>query len=256
VWKSRVLEKLRKDEPVLCAKQNITNAWITEIIGLVGFDCVWLCMEHCTGDYAGVEHCIRAAKLHGMDAMVRVSKAGYSDIIRPLELDAAGLMYPHCMDEAEAAQAVRTVRFHPLGRRPIDGGNLDGEFCLIPPADYVAQSNREKFLIVQIEDKEALDHIEAIVRTDGIDAVFVGPGDLSHSLGEPGRADHPRIVKAIEAVAEACRKHNKHWGVPLSPATVRRYYDMGARFLTTCGDVVGLCAHFKDNLEATLGALP
>ena len=255
MWESRVLAKLRRDEPVLCAKQNVTNAWVTEIAGLVGFDCMWLCMEHCTGDYAAVEHSIRAAKLHSMDAMVRVSKAGYSDMIRPLELDAAGVMYPHCMSPQEAAQAVWTLKFHPIGRRPIDGGNIDGDFCTLPLAEYVARSNEQKFLAVQIEDKEAVEHIEAIAATAGIDIVFIGPGDLSHSLGVPGQAEHPLIGEAIERVEAACQRHGKHWGLPVSSATIRAYYDRGARFFATCADVIGLRQYFKDNLEAVRRAL-
>ena len=255
MWNSRVLAKLRRNKPIICAKQNITNAWITELIGLAGFDCVWLCMEHCTGDYAAVENCIRAAKLHGMDAMVRVSKAAYPDVIRPFELDAAGIMYPHCMDPCEAARAVRLTRFQPIGLRPVDGGNIDGDFCTVPLTDYMAHANSQKFVIVQIEDKEAIEHIDAIVATEGIDAVFVGPGDLSQSLGVPGQADDPRIVEAIEAVAAACAKHGKHWGVPTDEENIRKYYDMGARFLTMGADVIAIHQYFKDGLEAALGAL-
>ena len=134
--KSRVLEKLQKDEIVLCAKLNITHPWIVEMAGMAGYDCVWLCMEHCTPDYTSIENCIRAAKVYNIDAMVRVDKAGYSSVIKPLELDASGIMYPHCMDEEEARNVVKMTKFAPVGRRPIDGGNLDGRFCSIPAKEY------------------------------------------------------------------------------------------------------------------------
>jgi 4-hydroxy-2-oxoheptanedioate aldolase len=176
-------------------------------------------------------------------------------MIRPLELDAAGVMYPHCMSAQEAAQAVWTLRFHPIGRRPIDGGNIDGDFCTVPLQEYVTRSNEQKFLAVQIEDKEAIEHIEGIVATPGIDVVFVGPGDLSHSLGAPGETDHPAVIETIERVERACRRHGRHWGLPASTATIRTYYDRGARFFATCADVVGLHEYFKGNLEAVRGAL-
>ena len=164
-------------------------------------------------------------------------------------------MYPHCMDGCEAARAARLTRFHPIGLRPVDGGNIDGDFCTVPLTDYMAHANAQKFVIVQIEDKEAIEHIDAIVATEGIDVVFVGPGDLSQSLGVPGQAGDPRIVAAIEAVAAACAKHGKHWGVPTSEANIRKYYDMGARFLTMGADVLGIHQYFKDGLAAALGAL-
>jgi len=255
VWDSRVLAKLRKNEPVVCAKQNIANPWITETVGLAGYDFIWLCMEHCTGDYGAVEQCIRAAKLHGMDAMVRVNKSGYSDVIKPLELGATGLMYPHCMDGEEAANAVRMARFQPIGRRAIDGGNLDGEFCSHTLADYIAHANEHTFLIAQIEDKEAIEHVDAIVGTHGLDAVFIGTGDLSHSLGTAGQYDNPEIVRTIDTVAEACKKHGKHWGLPVSMETIKQYYDMGARFFAAGADVVGLRLYYRDCLEATRAAL-
>ena len=254
--KSKVLEKLRKNEPVLCAKSNITNPWITEIIGMSGYDCIWLCMEHCTGDYVSIENCIRAAKIHNMDTMVRVNKSGYSDIIKPLELDASGIMYPHCKNKKEAEKVVSQTKFFPVGRRPIDGGNLDGEFCTIPLKEYTQQSNENKFLMVQIEDKEAIPHIDDIVKTEGIDAVFVGPGDLSHSFGRPGEVGIPEILKVIQKVAESCKKYKKQWGIPVSGETVKKYYDMGARFFAFGADVVGLYEYFKSNLVNVLKELP
>ena len=96
--KSRVLEKLRKNEPVFCGKTNIGSPWVIDTIGVGGYDCVWICLEHCPTGYDALENCIRAAKVYDMDIMVRVDKAGYPGIIKPLELDAAGIMYPHCMD--------------------------------------------------------------------------------------------------------------------------------------------------------------
>ena len=249
------MSKLRKNEPVVCAKQNIASPWITETIGLAGYDFVWLCMEHCTGDYTAIEQCIRAAKLHGMDSMVRVNKSGYSDIIKPLELGATGLMYPHCMSGEEAASAVRMSKFQPVGRRAIDGGNLDGDFCAHTLAEYTAHANENTFLIVQIEDKEAIEHVDAIAATPGLDALFVGTGDLSHSLGKVGQYDSPEIVETIDAVAAACKRHNKYWGLPISKDTIKGYYDMGARFFTAGADVVALRLFYRDCLKATKAAL-
>ena len=253
---SRVLRKLRKNQPVICAKSNITNPWITEIIGMSGHDCIWLCMEHCTGDYLSIENCIRAGKIYNMDTVVRVNKSGYSDIIRPLELDASGIMYPHCKSKEEAEELVRIAKFYPLAKRPVDGGNIDGDFCNIPLKEYMTYSNENKFIMVQIEDKEAIEHIDGIVKTNGIDIIFVGPGDLSQSLGMPGEINRPEICKVIDEVAKACKKHNKPWGLPVSEESIKKYYDMGARFFSIGTDVVGIYQYFKSNLKEVLKELP
>lgn len=252
---SRVLRKLKNNEPVLCAKSNITNPWIAEIIGLAGYDCAWLCMEHCTGDYKDIENCIRAGKIYDMDTMVRVNKSGYADIIKPLELDAAGIMYPHCKSKKEAEELVRMAKFYPVGRRPLDGGNIDGGYCTIPLKDYMAHSNEHKFVMAQIEDKEAIEYIEEIAKIEGIDIIFVGPGDLSQSFGIPGETNNSQILKIIDKVARACKKYHKPWGLPVSKENIRNYYNKGARFFTVGADVVGIYQYFKNNIEESLKKL-
>ncbi len=207
VWKSRALEKIRRDEPVLCGKQNVISPRITEIVGSCGLDRVWLCMEHSTGDYAAVEECIRAGKVYGMDTMVRVAKTGYPDVIRPLEVDAAGIMYPHCRDADEARKIVEMAKFPPLGKRAVDGGSVDGQWCKYPLKEYFAHVNAHRFLCVQIEDVEAIEHVEPICAVEGIDIVFVGPGDLSAGLGDPGNIEHPEIVGLTKRVAAACAEN-------------------------------------------------
>jgi 4-hydroxy-2-oxoheptanedioate aldolase len=241
--KSRVLERLRRNEPIWCAKTNLTDPNVVEIMGHLGVHCVWLCMEHVPINPESVHNHIRTAKGMGMDAMVRVSKGSYTDLILPLEMDAAGIMVPHCMSGMEAREIVRQVRFHPQGRRAWDGGNSDGPFCLRPPAAYHAFANAERFLIVQIEDREAVDAMEDIVSTDGIDVFFLGPADLSHSYGVPGELDHPHVRGAIDKLADLCRKHHKHWGMPCPPAKAPELMAKGARFLAAGADVIGIIEH-------------
>ena len=206
---SRVLKKLRKNEPVICGKSNISSPWITEMIGMAGYDCVWLCMEHCPASYKDIEDCVRAGKIYDMDAAVRVNKSGYSDIIKPLELDATGIIYPHCKSKEEAGQLVKNTKFYPLGCRPVDGGNIDGSYCNLPFKEYIAKSNENKFVMAQIEDKEAIDEIDEIVKVDGIDIIFIGPGDLSQSFGIPGEMNNSTIAGAIDKIANTCKKYNK-----------------------------------------------
>jgi 4-hydroxy-2-oxoheptanedioate aldolase len=225
---------------------NTFDPVVMDMIGLFGFDCVWLCREHGGLDWDRLGHLIRTASLNDMDTLVRVSKGSYSDFVRPLELGATGLMVPHCRDEIEARQIVRQTRFHPLGLRPIDGGNSDGRYTLIPVKDYMQQANENTFVIVQIEDVEALDKIDQFAAVEGIDVLFIGPGDLSQSLGAPGQSDHPRIAETIARVAEACRRRGKHWGLPMSLETAPKYVQMGARFLACGADVLGLKEYYGE----------
>ncbi len=243
--RSIVLDKLRRDEPVWCAKTNLTDPSVIEIMGHLGVHCVWLCMEHGPLDLQVLQHQIRTAKMGGMDAMVRVAKGSYSDFIRPFEMDATGIMVPHCMSGAEAAEIVKTTRFQPLGMRPLDGGNADGPYCMRPVKEYLSFSNEQRFVLVQIEDKEAVDCMEDIVATDGIDVIFLGPGDLSHSYGVPGEYDHPLVLEAIDKLAALCAKHKRWWGMPCPPEKAPELIAKGARFLAAGSDVTQLAAGFR-----------
>lgn len=246
---SVVLRKLRAGEAIWCAKTNLTDPSVIEIMGHLGIHCVWLDIEHVPIDLQTIHHQVRTAKMMGMDSLVRVAKGSYSDWIRPLEMDATGIMVPHCMSGEEARHIVRTVRFQPQGLRPWDGGNSDGPFCLKPAKEYHQFANEQRFLIVQIEDRESVEVMEDIIATPGIDVIFLGPGDLSHSYGIPGEIDHPLIKDAIDKMAELCAKHNRFWGLPCPPAKAPEMLKKGARFLAAGADVIAIAENFKSLRE-------
>jgi len=238
--RSKVLEKLRAGEVVNCFKQNVEGSRATEIAAMTGFDCVWTDMEHTATDWETVEKQVLATKCHDTDILVRINRGGYSDYVKPLELDATGIMVPHCMGLADAQNIARMTRFHPIGLRAIDGGNADGGYCLIDFNEYLVQANRERFVIIQIEDPEPLDELEEIAQVEGIDMIFFGPGDFSQSIGAPGQFNHPLLLETRRRVAEVCRKHGKFAGTPGSLANMEELIDMGYQFLNIGADVVGL----------------
>ncbi len=237
---SRVLAKLRAGEVVNCFKLNLSDARAVEIAALAGFDCLWLDMEHVGNDLGVIEQGIWAAKSQNADVMVRVSRGGYSDAIRPLELDATGIMVPHVMSVEDAKAVVRMTRFHPIGRRPVDGGNADGAYCAIDFTDYLRQANDQRFVVVQIEDPEPLPDLDAIAALPGIDMLFFGPADFSHGIGAPGVWDDPRLLDARRRVAEAAIAHGKFAGTVAAVANLDDLIAMGYRFLSVGADVVGL----------------
>ncbi|MCA1808981.1 MAG: HpcH/HpaI aldolase/citrate lyase family protein [Kiritimatiellia bacterium] len=248
---SRVLKKLRAGEIVRCFKGNLADARVADIVGSTGFDCIWLDMEHVPNDWHVIEAGIWAASGHDMDVLVRVARGGYSDYIRPLELDAAGIMVPHIMSLEDARQVVRMTRFHPIGRRPIDGGNADGAFCGIDLPDYIEQANRERFVVVQIEDPEPMEELDAIAALPGIDMLFFGPGDFSQGIGAPGNFQHPRLLEARQRVAQAAREHGKFAGTTGSSATFSDLINLGYQFINIGADVVGLGQYCRKLLADT-----
>lgn len=250
--RSRVLEKLRAGEFVGCVKMNLSDPRVAEIVGLLGFECLWLGMEHTPNTLEQTENCIRATKMHDVDTLVRVERGSYSDLIRPLEMDATGIMVPHVMSAEDARNIVRQTRFHPVGLRPIDGGNSDGAYCMIPVGDYLRQANDQRMLVVQIEDPEPMDELDEIASIEGLDMLFFGPGDYSHSLGIPGQMDDPRIDEARRAVADAARRHGKFAGTTGRLANLEHLKEIGYQFVALGADVIALTEYFG-NIAKELG---
>lgn len=247
---SKILNKLRSGEIATCIKINLADARVSELAAIAGFDSVWIDQEHIGQDWSVVEANIWAAKAHDADTIVRVSRGGYSDYVRPLELDAAGIMVPHVMNLADAKKVIRITRFHPVGRRPIDGGNADGAYTALNFNDYLEQANTQRLVILQIEDPEPLPELDAIAALDGFDMLFFGPGDFSQGIGAPGQWDHPEIENTRRRIAAVAGKYGKFAGTVGSPANLQALISMGYQFISVGADVVGLHQYFSGLLKA------
>ena len=216
--RSRMLDKMRAGQKVISYKLNFSCPRSAELAALSGFDAIWICQEHVPTDHSTMEAQIMAAKARDRDTIVRVAKGCYSDYIRPLEADASGIMIPHLMSLAEAEEIVRTVRFHPLGRRPVDGGNSDGMYCKLGFRDYIKFMNENRLVIVQIEDPEPLSELDEICQVPGIDMIFFGPGDFSHAIGHPAEFDHPEVTRVRKLIVETAHKYGKFAGTVAVPS--------------------------------------
>ena len=233
-----------------CLKLNLGDPRIIELCGLSGLSAVWICNEHVGNNWFNLENQIRAAKLYDMDTIVRVEKGSYSDYVKPFEADATAIMVPHVTTAADARNIVQMTRFYPLGKRAMDGGNVDGKYCQIPLGDYIHHSNSERMLIFQIESPEGLENVDSIAAVPGFDALLFGPGDFSHLIGKPGEVNHPVVVAARKKVAAAARKHGKFAMTPglLAPRSVLE--EEGYQCFNLGADVLGLAEYFQRKIAA------
>ncbi|WP_135552268.1 HpcH/HpaI aldolase family protein [Paenibacillus cymbidii] len=256
---SRVWKKLRAGEVAYATKINLADPRVVEIACMVsGMDCVWADMEHVPNDWSTIERQIMTAKAYDVDMMIRVSRGSYSELIKPLELDAAGILVPHVMNADDARQIAHLTKFHPIGRRPIDGGNADGKYTNLGMADYMAQANEQRFNMLQIEDPEPLDDLVAIISLPGVDAVFFGPGDFSQGIGAPGEWNHPLIVETRKRIADLAIKHGKIAATVGGVGNLEELVGMGYRFISIGADVIGLndyYNHFFNELSGKQEAL-
>lgn len=185
---------------------GIADPQIVEIIGHAGFDAAFIDLEHTSFDLRDVQLMVMAAERMGIAPIVRTPGFDPAFILRLLDMGVQGLQLPHIDNAAMAREAVKAVRYAPLGERGMMAGSRAADFGKVPAAAHMEQSNREITLAVMIEDLTALDEIDEIASTEGIDLVVVGPADMSRALGVAGQTDHPRLVETINRVAAAVRK--------------------------------------------------
>jgi 4-hydroxy-2-oxoheptanedioate aldolase len=243
---SQVLKKLRAGENVCSFKLNLCSGQVAELVAMSGFDCIWLDMEHVAQDWSTINAQNWAAKAHDTDVMIRVPRGSYSDYIKPFEIDATGILVPHIMSLDDARKIVNMTRFHPVGRRPVDGGNSDGGYGTTDLNDYLKQSNEQRFIALQIEDPEPLDSLEAIAALEGYDILFFGPGDFSQGIGAPGQWDHPLLLKTCERIAVTARQYGKYAATTGTLDNVSRLINMGYNFINIGADVVGLTGYCRN----------
>src|SRR5690606_12095425 len=172
---SRICEKLRRNEPVLITTLHLMDAAIYEMASQMGFDGLWIDMEHHAHSLETAQAMMRAARVGTSDVMARPAKGEFMRMGRLLEAGAQGIMYPRCDNAAEAAELVKWSKFPPLGSRGFDGSGPDNTFGSAPASTYTDHANRNTFLVAQIEDPAALDNVEEIAAVPGIDVVFLGP---------------------------------------------------------------------------------
>ncbi len=252
---SVIKAKLARGEPVLLTQLHFTDPSVYELTSLLGFDGIWMDLEHHTYSMETAAGLMRAARVGGADIMARPAKGEFPRVARLLEAGAQGIMYPRCDDADEAREVIRWAKFAPLGRRGFDGGNPDMPYCSLPMAEYVQVANEQTFVVIQVEEPAALEQVEAIAEVPGVDVVFLGPADFSVLSGFPGQFDHPALRKAAERIDKAVRRAGRHWGMPaFSPDHARRLLDMGARMLTYSADLL-LVKQGLDAIQRDFGRL-
>ena len=185
---------------------GIADPQIVEIIGLAGFDAAFIDMEHTPYDLRDVQLAVMAAERAGITPIVRTPGFDPAFILRLLDMGVQGIQVPHVSSAETTREAVRAIRYPPLGERGMAAGSRAADYGRIPLVEHMAASNREILLACMIEDMAAVERIEEIAAVDGVDLLAVGPSDLSRSLGVSGQPDHPRLVAAIDQVRDAVRK--------------------------------------------------
>jgi 2-keto-3-deoxy-L-rhamnonate aldolase RhmA len=210
---------------------NLGSPITAEICGIAGFEWVLVDLEHGAGTAAELIGQLQAVAHTGATPLVRVELTARTNASRALDAGAGGVMFPRIDSAEEARQAISFLRFPPRGVRGVAVQNRAAGFGQVPVAD-LPMLDESVLGIIQIETLGSLREIEAVVAIDGVDVVFIGPGDLSYALGIPGQLGHPLYREALEAVVAAAARHGRTTGVLVTNlGDAERHVAAGCRFV-------------------------
>jgi 2-keto-3-deoxy-L-rhamnonate aldolase RhmA len=213
-----------------------TSPLVAEALGHAGFDWGVIDMEHAPADMMEVVHLLQAV---GNTKMVPVVRVPWNDAVmvkRVLDAGARTVLFPFVQDADEAARALAATRYPPEGVRGMAGATRASNFGTVP--DYLRQANKGMGVILQLETPASLDQLEAIANVPGVDALFIGPADLSASMGFVGQFTHPAVMAAMTDAArraKACGMAIGTLGATVEAAT--RYRAMGFEFMAVATDL-------------------
>ncbi|MSU46454.1 MAG: hypothetical protein EXS42_04860 [Lacunisphaera sp.] len=171
--KSRIKAKLRANKPAILVCAHLGDPSIHELMSLMGFDGVWIDMEHHFHTMETAANLMRAIRVGSADGVLRPAKGEFMRMGRMLETGALGIFYPRCDHAQEAAEVVRWSKFFPEGCRGVDGGGPDMPYCTMDYAEYVRMANEETSVVMQLEDPAAMEHAERIAAVPGVDVTWI-----------------------------------------------------------------------------------
>jgi 4-hydroxy-2-oxoheptanedioate aldolase len=212
---------------------RIARPQVVEMLAMAGYDFGVLDLEHGgTVNMDDVYTLILAAENRGIKLLARIPGVNEMYIKWLLDLGIGGLQIPHIKTKADAERAVAYAKFHPMGERGLCRFVRAAEFSNIPKEEYITKANSRSIIVLQIEGVEGAENIEEISSVEGVDVIFVGPYDLSQSMGLTGQIWHPDVTAAITRIIDICKSKNIVTGVFTdTPAGIKHWSSLGVKYL-------------------------
>jgi 4-hydroxy-2-oxoheptanedioate aldolase len=231
---NRMKQKLFAGEPAHGCSVMVPSPQMVEMVGHAGFDWVLIDMEHGSIDLETAELMIMAAEAAGVTPIVRPRSNRKQDISSVMDRGAMGVQVPHVNDAGDAQRALDAVKFGPGEKRGLAAGTRPDNYGLAGSMPgFVEASNEQTLVCVQLEHAAAIENADEILAVDGIDVFFIGPSDLSQSMGYPGQPGAAPVAEAIERTLQKILAAGRIAGMPASADNVGRLLDGGVRYVYT-----------------------
>lgn len=245
--------KLAEKKPVIGTHVALGDTMISEMLGLIGFDFVWIDTEHTAMSREDVLHHIMAVDAAGSAPFVRVPSID-PILVKPiLEIGPAGIVFPNVKNREEAELAVKSCLYPPEGIRGF-GPIRATKYGLTDTLQYIRESASQVWKIMQIEHVEAVNNLEEILAVEGVDAIVVGSNDLSGSIGLLGQTDHPEVKKLMDIIGQKASKSTKPFGVSMgyNPRVIKEWIERGIQWIGAGGDTGYIFSAAKEALNGTM----
>jgi len=240
--------KLAGATPCVGVFSKTLDSSFVEAAGLGGLDFIILDTEHGHASLETIHHHVRAAALVGMESIVRVKGVDAHAIAAALDSGAGGVQVPNIATPEQARAAVEAARFYPLGARGVCRFVRAARHGSLEKSAYFTAAN-EALLVLQVEGLEGVSNIDAILDVPGFDVLFIGPYDLSQSIGKPGEVDAPEIHELIGRIAAAAAAKDKALGIFCdTPEALARYWQEGVAYIAYSVDI----SIFSDAIRSIL----
>lgn len=232
--KNQMKARLQAGKPALGCSIMIPSPQMVEMAAHAGFDWVLIDMEHGTIGLDTAELMIMAAEARGITPIVRPRNNASAEITSVMDRGAAGVQVPHVNTADDARRALAAVKFGPGDKRGLAAGTRPDSYGLARAmSDFVREANAESLVCIQLEHAKAIENVDALLAVDDIDVYFIGPSDLSQSMGHPGNPKAPPVKDAIEKTLARIVAAGKTPGMPATADNLEQVIASGCRYIYT-----------------------
>lgn len=246
-----IKEKLRKGEPSIGLFFLSGSPVVAEVCATTDLDWIVLDIEGSPLSHGNILYLLQALNGSTVCPIIRVQRNEHSEIEHALDLGAFGVIVPKIDTQEAAAKTVAASFYPPIGRRGINPVRASGYFQDVP--GYLKSANERTLCIVQIESRQAIKNVRSIAGLYGVDMLFIGPGDLANSLGQPGVMTGPKFDKARRTVLEAAQKAKKAAGIfAYTLDLAHQYIEEGFLFVAIGNDLKLLKSSISESIDAVM----
>lgn len=250
-------ERILNKEVVIGMFYKFNSQAIVEMVGNAGFDFIIVDTEHSNYSSYDVEGLIRAAECVGMSSVVRVREAIAEDVLHALDSGSDGVQIPSITSIEAAKEVCQSTKYYPQGNRGLSTNQRSAMYSgWNREVPYIEYSNKNSLVVVHVENKNIADRVDELLEIPQLDVIFVGPSDLSQSMGKPGQVNDPDIVAVIEDVFKKTLAKGKAVGIYCgTQADIKKYVDLGATYIAYGSDVTAMVGALKNLKKSAEDAL-